>query len=44
MSRSTVPELVSRKLGEFYRQKFIGLHRKSVEILDEQALRRLAER
>jgi len=40
----TVPELVSRKLGEFYRQHYIGLHRRSVRILDEEALRRLAGR
>ncbi len=40
----TVPELVSRKLGEFYRQNYIGLHRRSVRILDEEALRRLAGR
>ncbi|WP_407539869.1 Crp/Fnr family transcriptional regulator [Deinococcus radiomollis] len=40
----TVPELVSRKLGEFYRQNYIGLHRRSVQILDEGALRRLAGR
>ena len=40
----TVPELVSRKLGEFYRQHYIGLHRRSVRILNEGALRRLAGR
>jgi CRP-like cAMP-binding protein len=40
----TVPELVSRKLGEFYRQNYIGMHRRSVWILDEWALRRLAGR
>ncbi len=39
-----VPELVSRKLGEFYRQNFIGLHKRSVQILDEGALLRLAGR
>ncbi|GGJ75428.1 Crp/Fnr family transcriptional regulator [Deinococcus aquiradiocola] len=40
----TVPELVSRKLGEFYRQRHITLHRRSVRILDEAALQRLAGR
>ncbi|WP_407568733.1 Crp/Fnr family transcriptional regulator [Deinococcus altitudinis] len=40
----TVPELVSRKLGEFYRQKFIGLEKRSVKILDESALLGLAGR
>lgn len=37
----TVPELVSRKLGEFYRQRFIVLRRRSVQVVDEEALRRL---
>jgi CRP/FNR family transcriptional regulator, dissimilatory nitrate respiration regulator len=41
---NTVPELVSRKLGEFYRQGFIGLQKRSVRILDVGALRRLAAR
>ncbi|AFZ68455.1 Crp/Fnr family transcriptional regulator [Deinococcus peraridilitoris] len=39
----TVPELVSRKLGEFYRQGFITLSRRTVRILDVEALRALAE-
>lgn len=39
----TVPELVSRKLGEFYRQGFIALSRRSVRVLDEDALRALTE-
>jgi len=38
----TVPELVSRRLGEFYRQNHIGLRKRSVQILNEEALRRLA--
>lgn len=41
---NTVPELVSRKLGEFYRQNFIGLQKRSVQILDERALLRLSGR
>ena len=40
----TVPELISRKLGEFYRQKFIGLQKRSVQILDERALLGLSGR
>lgn len=40
----TVPELVSRKLGEFYRQKFIGLQKRSLQILDEAALLGLSGR
>ncbi|ULH16372.1 Crp/Fnr family transcriptional regulator [Deinococcus sp. KNUC1210] len=38
---NTVPELVSRKLGEFYRQGFISLERRRVRITDEAALRSL---
>ncbi|WP_189087894.1 Crp/Fnr family transcriptional regulator [Deinococcus ruber] len=38
---NTVPELVSRKLGEFYRQGFISLERRTVRIVDEAALRSL---
>ncbi|ADV68453.1 Crp/Fnr family transcriptional regulator [Deinococcus maricopensis] len=37
----TVPELVSRKLGEFYRRGFIALQRRSVRVVDADALRRL---
>ncbi len=40
----TVPELVSRKLGEFYRQGYIGLQRRTVRVLNEPALHRLADR
>ena len=40
----TVPERVSRKLGEFYRQKFISLQKRSVQILDEGALLGLSGR
>ncbi|WP_135229212.1 Crp/Fnr family transcriptional regulator [Deinococcus fonticola] len=39
----TVPELVSRKLGEFYRLGFIRLERRQVQVIDESELRRLAE-
>jgi CRP/FNR family transcriptional regulator, dissimilatory nitrate respiration regulator len=39
---NTVPELVSRKLGEFYRQGFIGLQKRSVQVLNVGALRGLA--
>ena len=39
----TVPELVSRKLGEFYRLGFIRLERRQVQVIDEPELRRLAE-
>jgi len=37
----TVPELVSRKLGEFYRQGFIALRKRVVSVEDEEALRSL---
>jgi CRP/FNR family transcriptional regulator, dissimilatory nitrate respiration regulator len=39
---NTVPELVSRKLGEFYRLGHIGLQRREVRILNAAALRLLA--
>jgi CRP/FNR family transcriptional regulator len=39
----TVPELVSRKLGEFYRQGFIDLHRRELRVLNEAALTALSE-
>ncbi|WP_045234479.1 Crp/Fnr family transcriptional regulator, partial [Deinococcus pimensis] len=39
----TVPELVSRKLGEFYRQGFVDLHRRELRVLNEAALTALAE-
>ncbi len=38
----TVPELVSRKLGEFYRQGFIVLERRTVRIVNIEALRQLS--
>ncbi|MFC4638041.1 Crp/Fnr family transcriptional regulator [Deinococcus hohokamensis] len=38
----TVPELVSRKLGEFYRLGLIHLERRSVTITDTEELARLA--
>jgi CRP/FNR family transcriptional regulator, dissimilatory nitrate respiration regulator len=38
----TVPELVSRKLGEFYRLGYVGLQKRSLQVLDAGALRRLA--
>ena len=37
----TVPELISRKLGEFYRQGFIALERRSVTITNAAALRQM---
>lgn len=40
----TVPELVSRKLGEFYRQGFVSLERRKLRIVDDAALRRLSQR
>ncbi|PYE55769.1 Crp/Fnr family transcriptional regulator [Deinococcus yavapaiensis] len=39
----TVPELVSRKLGEFYRSGLIGLAKRELRVLDEAGLRRVAE-
>lgn len=39
----TVPELISRKLGEFYRLGFIRLERRCVQVTDEPELRRLTE-
>lgn len=39
----TVPELVSRKLGDFYRLGLIDLKRRQVSVLDAEELRRLAE-
>jgi CRP/FNR family transcriptional regulator, dissimilatory nitrate respiration regulator len=38
----TVPELVSRKLGEFYRQGFIRLERRRVWVVGAAEVRRLA--
>lgn len=38
----TVPELVSRKLGEFYRLNLIVLERRTVRVLDAAELARLA--
>lgn len=40
----TVPELVSRKLGEFYRLGLIELERRRVRVLDRSELERLAGR
>ncbi|KEF35342.1 MULTISPECIES: Crp/Fnr family transcriptional regulator [Deinococcus] len=40
----TVPELVSRKLGEFYRLGLIELERRQVRVLDRAELERLAGR
>lgn len=40
----TVPELVSRKLGEFYRLGLIELERRRVRVLDHAELERLAGR
>ena len=40
----SVPEPVSRKLGQLYRQGFIDLKRRQVWILDVQGLRELAQR
>jgi CRP/FNR family transcriptional regulator, dissimilatory nitrate respiration regulator len=40
----TVPELVSRKLGEFYRLGWIRLERRRVWVVDSRALRDLVER
>ena len=37
----TVPELVSRKLGEFYRQGWIRLERRRLWVVRPEALRRL---
>lgn len=37
----TVPELVSRKLGEFYRLGLIHLERRTVQVADETELRRM---
>jgi CRP/FNR family transcriptional regulator len=34
----TVPELVSRKLGEFYRREWISLERRCVRVTDSRAL------
>lgn len=39
----TVPELVSRKLGEFYRLGLIHMERRRVRVLDAAELARLAE-
>lgn len=38
----TVPELVSRKLGEFYRQGYIQLQGRELRVLNEPALSELA--
>ena len=38
----TVPELVSRKLGEFYRLGVIRLERRVVQVVDRPALTELA--
>ncbi|WP_424949770.1 Crp/Fnr family transcriptional regulator [Deinococcus sp.] len=40
---NTVPELVSRKLGEFYRQGFIALERRTVRIVNEPGLQSLVQ-
>ena len=40
----TVPELISRKLGEFYRLGLIELERRQVRVLDRAELERLAGR
>jgi CRP/FNR family transcriptional regulator, dissimilatory nitrate respiration regulator len=40
---ATVPELVSRKLGEFYRMGFIGLAKRRVSITNRAALNALVE-
>lgn len=40
----TVPELVSRKLGEFYRLNLIHLERRTVHVTDPAELARLARR
>lgn len=40
----TVPELVSRKLGEFYRLGWIRLEKRCVWVMDARALRDLIER
>jgi CRP/FNR family transcriptional regulator, dissimilatory nitrate respiration regulator len=37
----TVPELISRKLGEFYRQGWIRLERRRVWIVQPESLRTL---
>lgn len=39
----TVPELVSRKLGDFYRLGFIRLERRRVQVLNTEELRKLAQ-
>lgn len=39
----TVPELISRKLGEFYRLGWIVLERRTVQVCDAAELERLAE-
>ena len=39
----TVPELVSRKLGEFYRMGYIRLEKRRVWIADRSALQAMLE-
>ncbi|GAA5437101.1 Crp/Fnr family transcriptional regulator [Deinococcus aquaticus] len=39
----TVPEIVSRKLGDFYRLGWIDLTRRTVTVTDERELQRLSE-